>query len=312
MVPLTPAIEVERLSRRFGSVLALDDVSFAVPRGAIFGFLGPNGSGKTTAIRLLLGLLEPSGGRARVLGYDPLAEGDAVRARSGALLEHPGLYERLSAADNLDFFGRVWNIPAPERQARIRDLLEHIGLWERRDEPVGDWSRGMKQKVAVARALFHRPAIAFLDEPTAGLDPVAAAALRDDLSALARRDGVTVFLTTHNLPEAERLCDRIGVIRYGKLLAVDTPAGLRLQAGGRQVAIRGDGLTQEVAAQVARLPAAGDVQLEGDRLLVRLSGDASSAPIVRLLVEAGVAVEEVHKGAASLEDAFLTLMEAAS
>jgi len=200
------AIRIENLTRDFETVRAVDSLSLEVPAGIIFGFLGPNGAGKTTTINLLLGLLEPTEGRAEVLGFDTRTQPDEVRTRSGALLEHPGVYEQLSAEDNLEFYGRIWRMPAAERKARIKELLTHMGVWERRKERVGTWSKGMKQKLALARAMLHRPALVFLDEPTAGLDVVAAATVRDDLEALAAREGVTVFLTTHNMAEAERLC----------------------------------------------------------------------------------------------------------
>jgi ABC-2 type transport system ATP-binding protein len=177
-------------------------------------------------------LIEPSAGGAEVLGCDIRNQAAQIRARSGALLEHSGVYERLSAEDNLDFYGKVWRMPLAERQARIKELLQHMSLWERRKELAGTWSRGMKQKLAVARALLHRPDLIFLDEPTSGLDPVAAVALRKDLAALARVEGVTVFLTTHTLAEAEKLCQQVAVIRDGKLMAVGSLDQLRAQAGG--------------------------------------------------------------------------------
>ncbi|MEW6243762.1 MAG: ABC transporter ATP-binding protein [Bacillota bacterium] len=167
---------------------------------------GPNGSGKTTTIRLLLGLLEPTSGGASVLGFDVCKKADEVRKRCGALLEHSGLYERLSALDNLEFYGRVWQIPAPERRARIKELLQHLDLWDRRKEVVATWSRGMKQKLAIARALLHRPSLLFLDEPSAGLDPVAASALREDIGKLVKSEGVTVFLTTLTTWQKPRKC----------------------------------------------------------------------------------------------------------
>ena len=226
-----PAIRIEHLTRDFPAVRAVDDLTFEVPAGVVFGFLGPNGSGKTTTIRLLLGLLEPTAGRAEVLGYDVRDAAGEIRERTGALLEHSGLYERLTAWDNLEFFGRIWRIPPEVRADRIRELLDHVGLWERRKEAVGGWSRGMKQKLAVARALLHRPQLIFLDEPTAGLDPLAAAALRKDLAGLAASEGVTVFLTTHNLSEAEKLCSLVAVIRDGRLLALGAPGELRGETG---------------------------------------------------------------------------------
>lgn len=293
--------------RDFDKVRALAGLSLEVPRGIVFGFLGPNGAGKTTAIRTFLGLVEPTSGRAEVLGRDAWRDGAAVRALSGALLEHHGLYERLSAAQNLEFFGRAWRIPKAERRSRARALLEQFGLWERREDLVGTWSRGMKQKLAVARAVLHRPTLIFLDEPTAGLDPVASAALRDDLEALTATEGTTIFLTTHNLAEAERLCERIGVIRKGKLVAVGTPAELRSRRLGNAIRI----VTSASADLLGRLGV--NQQVRGVRpdngsWVISLTEGASPAPLVRWLVEHGADVEDVHRERASLEDAFLDLV----
>jgi ABC-2 type transport system ATP-binding protein len=303
------ALLTDGLTRDFGAVRAVDSLSLAVPAGTVFGFLGPNGSGKTTTIRLLLGLLEPSGGRAEVLGLDTRTHGDAIRQRTGALLEHAGLYERLSAEANLEFFGRIWRMPAAVRRARIHELLSHFGLWERRGEPAGRWSRGMKQKLAIARALLHRPELVFLDEPTAGLDPVAAVSLRADIVALAEREGVTVFVTTHNLAEAERMCGRLGVVRGGRLLAVGTPAELRLRAGEPRLEIAGRGFTPGLLPTLERRPEVAAARLDNGGLVVDLRGDPSAAPLVRLLVESGVEIEEVRRSRATLEDAFLSLVE---
>ncbi len=224
-----PIIHTEHLSRSFGTITAIDDLSMDVPSGIVFGFLGPNGAGKTTTIHLLLGLLEPTQGSARVMGFDTRSQAHEIRTRCGALLEFSGLYERMSAEDNLDLFGRIYHMPLPERKARIKELLTHLDLWDRRKEKVGKWSRGMKQKLAVARALFHRPPLIFLDEPTAGFDPLAAAALHADLTSLVTHEGVTVFLNTHNLAEAEKLCAQVGVIREGKLLTIGNPDTLRVK-----------------------------------------------------------------------------------
>jgi|YNPNPStandDraft_1061719.scaffolds.fasta_scaffold02029_13 ABC-2 type transport system ATP-binding protein len=303
------AIRTENLTRDFPTVRAVDGLTLTVPKGIIFGFLGPNGSGKTTTIRLLLGLLEPTAGRAEVLGYDVAHQADAVRSRSGALLEHDGLYERLSALDNLEFYGRIWRLPLPERRARIQELLTHFGLWERRKELAGTWSRGMKQKLAIARAMLHRPELLFLDEPTSGLDPIAAAALREDIRALASREGVTVFLTTHNLAEAEKLCGQVGVIRQGKLLAVGHPDALRAQAGSPRMEIVGQGLNETLLALVRARPEVAAAHLHNGRLVVDLHTADDAAALVRLLVSEGVAIEEVRKGAASLEEVFMTLMQ---
>jgi len=304
-----PIIRTEHLSRFFGTVKAVDDLSLEVPAGIVFGFLGPNGAGKTTTIHLLLGLLEPTQGQASVLGFDTRTQADEIRARIGALLEFAGLYERMSAEDNLDFYGRIYHMPAAERRARIKELLTHLDLWDRREDQVGQWSRGMKQKLAVARALFHHPPLIFLDEPTAGFDPVAAATLRNDLASLVAREGVTVFLTTHNLTEAEKLCAQVGVIRQGKLLTVGNPDELRLRKNGPQAEIVGHGFNEQTLALLRERPEVAHVELHNSHLSIELRGESEMGPLVSLIVRSGGEVEEVRRGKASLEDVFLTLME---
>lgn len=305
------AIRAEHLTRQFGTVHAIDDMSFEVPSGIVFGFLGTNGAGKTTTIRLALGLLEPSSGRIEVLGHDPRADSEAIRSQSGALLEHTGLYERLSALDNLEFYGRIWGVSAPQRRARAQELLTHFDLWERRNDQVGGWSKGMKQKLAVARTLFHHPQLVFLDEPTDGLDPVAAAALRDDIAGLVQKEGATVFLTTHDLAEAEKLCSLVGIIRAGHLLALGSPDELRARTGHPEIEIIGTGWNDATLTTVRSLPQVASVTQEPHRLVVDFkdSQHVEPAPIVSALVTAGAHVEEVRRGSASLEDAFLALME---
>jgi ABC-2 type transport system ATP-binding protein len=304
-----PVIHLDHLSRSFGTVKALDDLSLEVPAGIVFGFLGPNGAGKTTTIHLLLGLLEPTQGQARVLGFDTRSQAEEIRARSGALLEFAGLYERMSAEDNLDLYGRIYRMPAPARQARIKELLTHLDLWDRRRDLVGTWSRGMKQKLAVARALLHRPPLIFLDEPTAGLDPIAATALRRDLASLVAQDQATVFLTTHNLAEAEKLCAQVAVIRQGKLLAMDAPDALRAGTGGQEAEIVGRGFTEQMLVMVRSRPEVAHAELQRNHLLIELHGKSDIGPLVRVLVDAGAEVEEVRRGKSSLEEVFLTLME---
>src|SRR5580704_16472818 len=303
------AIQTRGLARSFGQVRALDDLSLEVPAGSVFGFLGPNGAGKTTTIRLLLGLIEPTSGSALVLGFDTRTQGHEIRARSGALLEHSGLYERLSAEDNLRFQGRVARMPKQQLDERIREMLTHLSLWDRRNEAVVKWSRGMKQKLAIARTLLHRPALVFLDEPTAGLDPVAAAGLRDDLARLASQQGATIFLTTHNMAEAEKLCSLVAVVRQGKLLAVGSPAELRSRGGGRRAEIAGRGFSEAMLATLRQQASVSQASIENGRLMLVLNGGSEVAPLVSLIVREGGEVQEVRSGQGSLEDVFLTLME---
>ena len=307
-----PAIRTLSVGRTFGSVRALDDVTLEVPSGIIFGFLGPNGSGKTTMIRLLLGLLEPTAGSAQVLGFDTRTDAAEIRQRTGALLEHCGLYERLNAADNLDLYGRFWRIPRVERLARTKELLTLLDLYDRRDEVVGGWSRGMKQQLAIARALYHRPQLVFLDEPTAGLDPVAAVTLRDRLAHLSESEGTTVFLTTHNLAEAERLCSLAGIVNKGRLLAVAPPSQLGASRERTSIEIMGIGLTDVMVQMVAGLPAVSSARRDGRALMVGLKTTDGTTQVVSALVSAGYQIETVRNTAGSLEDAFHSLVEAQS
>jgi len=303
------AINVEGLSRTFGSVRALEQVSLAVPSGIVFGLLGPNGAGKTTMIRLLLGLLAPDAGRATVLGYDVTREGDAVRRRCGALLEHPGLYERLSAADNLEFYARAWALSAAARRVRIHELLSGVGLWDRRGERVAGWSRGMKQQLAIARAMLHRPELLFLDEPTAGLDALATVALRETVAALVRREGVTVFLTTHMLTEAERICQQVGIIRQGKLIVSGTPDELRARRPGHGIRVAGRGFTPELLEMVRRIPSVTSATVKDGQLFVDLVDPAATPDLVARLTAGGALIEELQKDRASLEQVFIELMK---
>ena len=302
-------IRTTKLGRDFKTVTAVDGLDLEVPAGIVFGFLGPNGAGKTTTIRLLLGLLEPTRGRAEVLGRDVAAHGAEVRALSGALLEQSGLYERLSAADNLEYYGRIWRLAASERQARIRELLSHFGLWDRRAEQAGLWSRGMKQKLAVARALLHRPRLVFLDEPTAGLDPVAAASLRDDLAALAAREGATIFLTTHNLDEAERLCHRVAIIRAGRLLAEGPVEELKRGPAAPATDVRGRGFGPALIERVGALPGVARIDAADGLLTVFWKETADTSVLLRALVDAGAEIDELSARKATFEDAFLKLVK---
>ena len=301
------AISTNGLTKRFKETTAVDGIDLDVATGTVYGLLGPNGAGKTTTIHLLLGLLQPTSGSAMVLGYDTVRQGGEIRARVGALLEHHGLYERVSAERNLDYFGRINGVPLGERNARIRDALQNIGLWERRHELVGKWSKGMKQKLAIARALLHRPPLVFLDEPTAGHDPASAKELRDQLRELVRTQGGTVFLSTHNLNEAESLCARVGIVQRGRLLAQSSPGELRTRGTLPRLVIEASGVTDKVLMQLRKEKPVANVNQRDGRVEIDLHHAAPAAPIVALLVKGGAAVEEVHKEKASLEEAYIQL-----
>jgi ABC-2 type transport system ATP-binding protein len=225
-------IYAENLSRTFGDptrrdgVVAVDQLTLEVARGEVFGFLGHNGAGKTTTVRLLNGVLTPTGGRLRVLGYDPLEDGATLRRYTGVLTETPSLDEKLSARENLTIYARLYRVPETDIEPRVEGLLETFELDTRASEMVGGYSRGMKQRLALARTLLHDPPLIFLDEPTAGLDPVAARSVQDLIMRLSERGAHTIFLCTHNLTEAQKLCHRVGVMEHGRLVAVGTPEEL--------------------------------------------------------------------------------------
>ncbi len=213
-------IEVNGLERVFGQNRAVDGMTFHVKQGEVFGLLGPNGAGKTTTVRLLNGILPPSGGTARIFGLDPAMDGQRIREKTGVLTESPSLYERLSARENLEFFGTLAGISSEKLSQRVLDILKFFDLQDRVDDKVETYSKGMKQRLALARALVHEPPLLFLDEPTSGLDPEAAQQVNELIAGLGQRSGQTILLATHNLLEAQRLCDRVAVMNKGRILAM--------------------------------------------------------------------------------------------
>jgi ABC-2 type transport system ATP-binding protein len=274
----------------------------------VLGLLGPNGAGKTTTVRMLTALIEPTEGTATIDGFDVRTEPESVRARIGILTETPGLYEKLSAEANLDFFGRLHDLDAATRADQIERYLRLFSLWDRRADLAGTFSKGMKQKLAIARALLHEPAVVFLDEPTAALDPEAAYVVREAIEDL-RRAGRTIVLATHNLDEADRLCDRVAFVRGG-LLRVDSPARLRGSLAGGQVEIRfADRPTESLPGIARAIDGVGAARLDGDRLVVEAADPAAITPaLVRALVAAGASILEVRPAASSLESVYFEVM----
>ncbi len=310
-------IRTEALSKHFESdgrtIKAVDGLDLQVQEGEVFGFLGPNGAGKTTSVRLLTSLIAPTGGRAWVNGLQ-LGEDDAkIRASVGILTESPGLYERLSAFYNLQIFGELYGCKDPKGQAE--KYLRLLELWDRKDTEAGTFSKGMKQKLAIARALLHEPPVVFLDEPTSALDPESAKTVREFIETL-RGQGRTIFLCTHNLDEAERLCDRIGVFKQ-RLIAVDTPDALRKKLFGRQTVIHlaPGSEAGRLAGAVECLPGIKHVETlpaadgESPKLVISLNEPAQQNPaIVRALIEQGAAIQFVNELRHSLEDVYLSLI----
>ena len=300
------AIEADGLTRRFGTITALDGISLSVPRGTVFGFLGPNGAGKTTTIRLLLGLVAPSAGTLRVLGEPLPTNGLAVRRRTGVVLEQHGLYDGLTVAGSLEFAARSYGMERAAATTRVRELAERFGLADRLDARPQTLSRGMRQRMSIARALVGRPELLVLDEPTNGLDAEAAAALRSLLVELVEQ-GTTVFLTTHLLAEAERLCDQVTVIKAGRTVATGTPADLRREATVHHVRIEGPGLAD--ALRAAGEPLLLRAQLHGsDAATVTVAGLEAVPEVVAAIVRAGGRIHRVEPVGQTLEAAFLSLV----
>ena len=300
-------IETNGLTKHFNGNHAVEDLDLQVKQGEIFAFLGPNGAGKTTTVRMLACLVAPTRGEARVAGYAVGRESDAIRARIGILTESPGLYEKLSTRQNLDFFARLYGLSNSARDDAVKKHLEMLGLWERRDEAVGNFSKGMKQKLAIARAMLHDPQVVFLDEPTSALDPEAAKVVRDFIAEL-KSEGHTIFLCTHNLDEADRLADRIGVMKQ-RLIQVDTPENLRRKLYGRRVVVRMRAVNDAHIAALKPLAFVKNVEREGNRLSLAMDDpDAMTPAVVRALVQAGGEIQSVGEEKHSLEEVYLNLV----
>lgn len=298
-------IRIEGLTKRFGDNLAVDDLTLHVKRGEIFAFLGPNGAGKTTTVRMLAALIGPTSGRAWINGHE-LGQADIdIRRSVGILTEAPGLYERLDAVQNLTLYAKLYEVE--DVMGQVEKYLRLLGLWERRDEPVGGFSKGMKQKLAIARALLHEPPLLFLDEPTAALDPTSARMVRDFISEI-KGAGRTIFLCTHNLDEADRLADRIGIINR-ELIQVDSPANLRSSLYGRRVVVHLATVTEAVRAAVDEIDFVKELQQVDNSLVISLDEPEEQNPIlVERIVAAGGKVQFVNELRHSLEDIYFTLV----
>ena len=297
-----PAIQVENLTRRFGEFVAVDSVSFDVPAGEIFGYVGPNGSGKTTTIRMLLGLLRPTSGRASVLGFDSARQFEKVRARSGYMSQKFAIYDDLTVWENLSFYAGVYGI---NDKGRILETLAHVGLTDHIHELTSGLSTGWRQRLALGIAIVHSPRLLFLDEPTSGVDPNARRIFWDLLYGLAA-EGVTILVTTHYMDEVE-YCNRIGMMREGKLLAIDTPLALKKQfVPGSVYEIYATPLLSGLSA-LEKLPGVQRVSLAGDHLKVILHPGADPAALHQAFEAGGVAVQSIMLGEPGLEDVFVHL-----
>lgn len=299
-------ITTRQLSKRFDAFTAVDSLTLDIEAGEVFGFLGPNGAGKTTTVRMLTCLIAPSAGEASVLGYQVGRDDQQIRGNVGLLTETPGLYDRLSAWKNLTIYANLYEVDQVDRQ--VEKYLRMLDLWDRRQDPAGTFSKGMRQKLAIARALLHEPQVLFLDEPTAGLDPQAARLIREFIGEL-KSEGRTIFLCTHNLDEADRLCDRVAVFKQS-LRVLDTPADLRQQVYGRRVTIK---LAEAAAGFVdtaASVNGISEVEANENTLLITAGDPEQDNPeVIRRLVQAGAAIQFVAEEKHTLEDAYLQLIE---
>ena len=298
-------ISASSLSRSFDGVPAVEALSFEIPEGSLFTLLGPNGAGKTTTVRLLLGLIAPNSGTATIAGYQLGQSNNALRAACGLLTETPGFYDRMSAWDNLIFFSQLYRIPATIRDQRLQEQLRAMSLWERRNDLVGTFSKGMKQKLAIIRAVFHEPKVIFMDEPTAGLDPEASLMVREMIARL-KGEGRTIVVCTHNLDEAQRLADIVGIIKR-RLLVCDTLSNL--QSGARtttpiEIELRAPAETHQLTA--AKLPFVKSVDSKDGKYVFEVENAAINTPnLVRALVDSDVRVYAVRPKIRDLETIYL-------
>lgn len=301
-------IYVEGLTKTFGNLTAVDGLTFQVEDGEIFGLLGPNGAGKTTTIRMLACLISKTSGDARIGDLSISRKEDAVKIRRtlGIVPENVGLYEELSAFKNLDFYGKLYGLPEAQRRENINHLLEELGLWEVRDKAVGTFSKGMKQKVAIARALVHDPKVLILDEPTANLDPEAAKIVRDLILSL-KKEGKTIFLNTHNLDEAQRICDKVGILRT-KLLAIGSPDQLKTSLRGDKTVAELEVITDKIIEAV-RAITPSKIEIDGNKLLIDVSNPQAENPIlIKAITSAGGNVVSVNQLSPSMEEVYLKIV----
>lgn len=299
-------IDTLNLTRKFGDLTAVDGLTLQVDEGEIFGFLGPNGAGKTTTVRMLSCLISKTSGEASIAGYQVDDPEDSLKIRKiiGLLPENVGLYDALSAYDNLDFYGRLYECPEARRRENIEHFLKMLGLWDKRDVSAGQFSKGMKQKLAIARALIHDPKVLFLDEPTANLDPESAKTVRDFILQLKKEKKTTIFLNTHNLDEAQRVCDQIGIFN-GKLMALGTPAELEGSVWGNKTVVQLEKVTDAILSALDKLPLKNMVVDEGRLTIDVTEADKENPAIVDAIVGAGGKIQYVTRLSSTLEDAYL-------
>lgn len=302
-------IWARELSRRFGDIVAVDGLSLEVYAGEVFGFLGHNGAGKTTSVRLMNGVLEPTGGEVAVLGLTPSTDGPALRRRTGVLTETPSLDERLTGRENLSIYADLYGVAENEVASRVDAFLDEFGLSERGNNKTGEYSRGMKQRLALARALLHDPEIIFLDEPTSGLDPVTTRHVHQMIRRMSNEEGRTVFLCTHNLVEAQSLCDRVAVVENGGLIALGTPTDLARQIV-HSLRVKVEVALEDREAAIKTMQSkqgVSEVLQENGALLVQGAHREAIPEMIAALVSEGVRIYQVTPEEPTLEDVYFAL-----
>lgn len=305
-------IDTKNLTRKFGNLTAVDNLTLRVEDGEVFGFLGPNGAGKTTTVRMLCCLIGKTSGEATIGDYTIDKEEDCLKIRKmvGFLPENVGLYDSLSAYRNLDFYGQLYEVPESKRKENIERLLKLLGIWERREDAAGTFSKGMKQKLAIARALIHDPKLLFLDEPTANLDPEASKTVRDFVIEL-KKEKRTIFINTHNLDEADRLCDRIAILKT-KLIAVDSPKNLERSLYKRKTIIHLESVSNKIIEAVEKLSSVKNVRTSDNKLILDIDTPEKDNPeVVRTIVKAEGNIQYVTELRSTLEDVYLKLIREA-
>jgi ABC-2 type transport system ATP-binding protein len=299
-------IKTHNLTKKFGDITAVESLDLEIPEGEVFGFLGPNGAGKTTTVRVLTSLIAPTSGTAQVNGFNLGQDDREIRRSVGVLTETPGLYDSLSTYRNLEIYANLYEVK--DVKGQIEKYLRMLELWDRKDDSAGTLSKGMKQKLSIARALLHEPKTLFLDEPTSALDPEAAHLVREFIVEI-KKQGRTIFLCTHNLDEADRLCDRIAVFKT-HLLVLDSPANLRSQIFGRKVIFHLRQADSKYLQDLQSQSYIKDARIVDNKIVITLEDpDQYNPEIIRLLVNAGADIQFVGELRHSLEDVYLQLIK---
>lgn len=303
-------IEVKNLRKKYGNIVALDGISFKVERGEIFAFLGPNGAGKTTTMNILMGFIFPDSGEAKIFGRDVIKDGKIIRKKIGFLPEELGFYDTLTAYENLDFYARLFGISKTERDRKILNLLEMVGLIDRKDSKVSEYSHGMKQRLGIAQSLINEPELLIYDEPTSGLDPRASYEIRNLIKELVK-EGTTLFLSSHLLHEVQQICNTVAIINKGKLVRKDEIKNLVNEIKGRGIVVKIKclNINEDIIESVKKVNGVEDLKVLKDVLVARVRDEKVTAEVNSAIIKAGGKITKVEEKTPNLEEIFLKLTE---